>query len=208
MANPISFTQELYRKAFHLFLLLIPFGYCYLGKITALSIFATLTAILLVVDYSRRNNERTKNIFAKAFGKILRSHELTGDKLCGASFVGIAACTTFLFFDKKIAVTAFAILAISDSMAAIVGRSVQSPAFFEKSSAGAAAFFISGIVVLIGCGLIFDVKFLFYFFGVIAVAATTVIESRPSFLHLDDNLTIPLTFSIVMTLFDLMWYYT
>ncbi len=206
--SQISFGQELYRKAFHLFLLIIPFSYCYFGKTVSLIVFAILTAILLAFDYSRRNNEKIRNIFTKLFGKILRDHELNGEKLCGASFVGIAACTTFLFFDKKIAVTAFAILAISDTMAAIIGRSIKSPPFFEKSTAGAAAFFISGIIVLIVCGLIFKVKALFYFFGLIALGATTIIESRPSFLNLDDNLTIPLSFSVVMTLFDLMWYYT
>lgn len=203
----ISFTQELYRKSFHLLLLIIPIIYCFIGKFYSVIILFSIAAILLPLDYSRKNNEKVKNIFNKIFSKILRPHEIQGDKLCGASFVAIAACITFLVFDKKVAVTAFAILAISDTMAAIVGRSVASEPFFEKSRAGAMAFFISGLVVVISCGIIFDAKFFFYFFAIIALVATTIIESRPSFLELDDNLTIPLSFSIIVTFFDLMWHF-
>ena len=37
--------------------------------------------------------------------------------------------------------------------------------------------------------------------------ATTIIEARPRLLRLDDNLTIPLTFSFIMFIFNLIWVY-
>ena len=204
----ISLRNELYRKILHFFLILIPIAYCYLGKWTSLIIFASIATMVVSLDYMRRKNPKIKIIFEKIFGVVLRHHELEGDKLCGASFVAIATCVNFLFFKKEIAVTGFSILVISDAMAAIVGRNFSSGQFFEKSIAGATTFFITGLIVLITCGMMFHVKPWFYVFGLLALFAVTIIESRPSLFQIDDNLTIPLGFSIIMTMFDVMWNYT
>jgi dolichol kinase len=156
----------------------------------------------------RRKNPKIKTLFAKIFGTILRPHELTGDKLCGASWVGLAACLTFLLFKKEIAVTGFVIMVISDAAASLVGRNYPSKPFFEKSVLGAAAFATTGFVILISCGIIFDCKAWFYIFGLFALFCVTMFESRPSFLGIDDNFTIPVGFSVIMTFFDLVWNYS
>ena len=206
--SQISLKNELYRKIAHFMLLAIPIAYYYLGKWQSLIIFASLACVIVSLDYLRRKSPKIKNIFNKIFGVILREHEVEGDILCGASFVAISTCINFLIFKPEIAVTAFAIFVVSDGLAALVGRNFPSKPFFEKSVTGAAAFFISGLVVLIVCALIYDAKFGFYFFGLFALAVVTIIESRPSLFKTDDNLTITLGFSISMTLFDLMWGFT
>lgn len=206
--NQILMRNELYRKLAHLLLILIPIAYYYLGKWQSLTIFAIAAAIIVPLDYWRRRNEVVRNIFGKVFGIILRHHESDGQRLCGASWVAIATCVNFLLFQEAIAVTAFTILVISDAAAAIIGRSFSSQPFFEKSLYGSIAFAVSGFVVLVTCGIIFDVKFWFYIFGVFALFVSTLLEARPSLLKLDDNFVIPISFSLIMTIFDIMWSYS
>ncbi len=204
----MNLTQELYRKSIHFLLISVPVTYYFLGKWKSLAIFATVTTIVVALDYLRRSNPKIKIIFEKIFGSILRPHELTGDRLCGASWAGLAACLTFLLFKEEIAVTAFVILAISDAAASLVGKSFNSQPFFEKSTYGAAAFFSTGIIVILVCGGIYHAKFWFYFFGLFALMCTTIIESRPSFLDIDDNFTVPVSFATIMTFFDFIWNYS
>jgi dolichol kinase len=203
----ISMQNELIRKALHFMLLLVPIAYCHYGKWHSLIFIASISAIVVGLDYARRTNPQIKIIFAKIFGIVLRKHELEGTKLCGASWVALAACLTFFLFKKEIAVTAFTILVISDAASAIVGRAIPSQAFFEKSRAGAAAFFSTGLAVLIVCGLIFHAQTWFYLFGLFALSCTTIIESRPSLFGIDDNFTIPISFAFIVTFFDIMWNY-
>ena len=101
-----------------------------------------------------------------------------------------------------------AILVISDALAAIVGRNYPSQPFYEKSVSGSAAFAVSGLIILIACGMIFHVRPWFYIFGLFALFCVTMFESRPSFLEVDDNFTIPIGFGIIMTFFDIVWNYT
>lgn len=201
-------AQEIYRKLVHLLLLLIPITYYHFGKWQSLMIFVPISTVFISLDYLRRKNPKIKIIFAKIFGSILREHELTGDKLCGASFVALATCINFSIFTAEIAVTSFAILAICDAVAALVGKSIPSKPFFEKSTAGSVAFFISGTIILFICGGVFDSRFWFYFFGFFALFCVTVIEARPTLFNTDDNFTIPIGFSVIMTFFDVIWNYS
>lgn len=203
----MDFKKELQRKFAHLFLILIPIAYLVLGKWTSLIVFASLTLIILPIDYLRQNHPKTNDIFNKIFGIILRDSEKKAERLCGASWVGMSACLNFAIFESEIAVTAFMILVFSDLMAAIIGKKFPSGPFFEKSQNGSLAFFVTGFLVLLVCGNCFDVKFGFYFFGLIALFFTTIIEARPSILKIDDNFTIPISFSVIMSAFYVIWYY-
>ncbi len=203
----MGLKSELYRKALHFLLILLPISFCFLGKWLFLSIFTPIAFLIVFLDYFRGQNIKIKDIFTKIFGPILRPHEISGDKLCGASWVALATCINFSLFKKEIAVTGFIILVISDALAALVGKAVKSKPFFEKSFAGAVAFFVSGFVILITCGVFFEQKAWFYLFGLFALFCVTIIESRPSFFKIDDNFTIPISFATIMTFFDLVWNY-
>lgn len=203
----MSIRQELMRKALHLLLMAIPIAYLVFGKWLSVMIFAIIAMPVVTFDYLRRGSPKFNKIFVKIFQPVLRQHEIVGDKLCGASWVAMAACINFAIFKPETAVAAFMILVISDTAAALIGKAVISPPFFEKSFAGSLAFFISGFIVLIACGIGFHANFGFYFFGLFALACVTVIEARPSFLNIDDNFTIPLAFSLITSFFDIIWYY-
>jgi len=201
----MNLANELYRKSLHFLLVLIPIFYANLGKWKTLLIIAPITAVVVFLDYKRRENAKIQEIFLKLFKPILRPHEIEAKKFCGASNVGIGACVNFFFFEPKIAITSFLILVISDGLAAIVGKSIPSRPFYEKSLAGALTFGITAILILIGCGLYYHAAWWFYFFGLFSVFCVTMLESRPSLLDLDDNLSIPLAFSLLMTGFGFMW---
>ena len=198
--------QEIYRKSFHFLILLIPATYHFLGKWESVKIFAIFAFFIVSIDIARQNYTKFNAVFVKLFNKILRDKEKRGE-FCGTSYAAIAASICFSLFKGEFAVTAFIILTISYSMAAIFGKSVNSKEFFEKSKAGSIAFFISAIIVLMGCGIFYDMALWFYLLGIFAVFVVTMFEARPSFINIDDNLAIPVGFCAVMTLFDIILNY-
>jgi dolichol kinase len=201
----MNLQNEIYRKYLHFLLILIPVGFLCLEKSVALIILVAISAFIVPLDFLRRKNSQMNLLFNNLFDPILREHEKKGDKLCGTSMVFISALLTFSFFRLDFAVTGFLILVISDGLAAIVGKAYPSRPFFEKSTFGALAFFVSAVVVLIACGIYFDARMSFYFFGFFAAMCLTIIESRPSLIGVDDGLTIPLFFVIEMSFFDIIW---
>lgn len=201
----MSLKIESYRKFLHFLLILIPVFYLLFGKWPTTFILAPVTVFVVALDYMRRRSTEINVFFNKIFGFILRDHEKNGEKLCGASYVFIGATINFFLFKPEIAVCGFLILAISDALAALIGKAVPSRPFFEKSLAGSAAFFISALVILIVCGISFDAGAWYYIFGVFAVFFVTIIEARPSFVGIDDNLLIPLVFAVEMSFFDIVW---
>lgn len=201
----MTLTKELYRKSFHILLIIIPISFCYLEKKVSMMILLTLCFIVVGLDYYRRKNNKIQQLFIKFFSKILRPHEIDGQKLCGASFVFLSASLTFGLLPKVIAVTGFVILAISDTLASLVGKSIKSQPFFDKTFAGSMAFFISAFVVVIINGIIFKTSFLFYFFGFFCALLTTLVEARSGLFELDDNFLIPVSFGFTMGVFNYMW---
>jgi len=207
METQISYQSEIHRKLLHICLIIGPILYLFLTKTQFLLLILPICAIVIILDIGRGKYPQIKMIADKFFSKMFRAHEADG-QLCGVTYVAIAAAITFTFFPKIIALNAFSILAISDAAASLVGRKYSNgEKFFEKSVIGSLTFFVSAILILIIFGIGFKESFSYYLFGFLAVFATTVIEARPSLLKTDDNLTIPLTFSVVMFLFGLIWTY-
>ncbi len=198
--------QEFYRKIFHFFLFLIPIFFIKLGKAQFLTIFIPISLIVILIDYYRCKFDKLNQITAKFFKVIMRDKEINQKKLSGMSWVFGGASLNFLIFDQIIAVTGFCILIFADAMAAIIGKSIKSPPFYEKSRAGSLAFFTTSILVILISGLYFDCRLPFYFFAIFIAMFITFIEAYPSFFIVDDNLSIPITFGICMTLLNFMWH--
>jgi dolichol kinase len=164
----------------------------------ALSILVPLVIFSLVADLSRYYFPSFGNFFYKVFGFLLRDHEKDHVKknLNGATYVLIAAAITVLIFPKVIAVSAFAILIVSDISAALIGRRFGKVKFLSKSLEGTLAFFVSACIVIIfapkveGLALEYLIGFTAAFVGAIA--------ENISFGYADDNLTIPLSVGITM----------
>jgi dolichol kinase len=194
--SAINYRDEVVRKLIHLCSLSIPIIYYFIPKTTALIILSIITAAALIIDLSRYFIPGAGKIFYSFFGFLLREHEVDTRKknLNGATYVFISALICIIIFPKVLFLTAFSILIISDSVAALIGRKYGRHKFLSKSLEGNLAFFISAIVVVLFTpkvqGLLTE-----YLIGIAAAAIGAIIENI-SFGFADDNLAIPISIGV------------
>jgi len=194
----IEYRDELYRKLIHLTSLSIPIVYYFITEETAAIILGVLAGVALFIDWGRYLHPEAGKIFYKIFGFLLREHELDHKKknLNGATYVLISALISVLIFPKVIFISAFSILIISDSAAALIGRKFGKRKFLSKSLEGTLTFFISACIVILftpKVGGFFEE----YLIGFIAAFVGAIVENI-SFKLVDDNLSIPLSVGFVM----------
>ena len=199
-----SYGTEMIRKGIHLLSLLIPVVYYFIPKQTALAILIPLTLAFGLSDIGRLFVPAIGRIYNTYFGFLLRSHEQNerGRRLNGATYVLFASTILVLFFPKVIALTAIAVLIISDTSAALIGRRYGRHRFMSKSLEGAGAFFLSALLVV---AIAPKVEYVpaEYLIGGAAALVGAVVES--SAIGLDDNLSIPLTVGGAMWLLYLIF---
>ena len=165
----IHYKDEILRKLIHLCSLSIPVVYYFIPRSVALVILGIMTAIALFFDLGRYLSSTIGKIFYRFFGFMLRQHELDHKKrnLNGATYVLLSAFICVLIFPKIIVVTAFAILIICDTTAALIGRRFGKHKFLFKSLEGTLAFFLSGVVVVLLSPKI-EYRFSEYMIGIVA----------------------------------------
>ena len=194
-----SYATEVVRKTIHLCSLAIPLVYYWISKAQALSILIPLALVLGVADVARLYHPATGRLYSKYLGFLLRPHERTehGRKLNGATFVLLSAIICVTIFPKVIVITAFAVLIICDTSAALIGRRFGRHPLFHKSFEGTGAFILSGFIVV---ALAPKVAWLpaEYAIGAAAVVVGAIVEASP--IPLDDNLSIPLSTGTLMWL--------
>lgn len=194
----IHYKDEILRKLIHLSSLSIPIVYYFISRETALIILGVLTLLALILDVGRYLSPQVGKFFYSVFGFLLRQHELDHKKrnLNGATYVLLSAFICVLIFPKIIVITAFAILIISDSVAALIGRQFGKHKFLFKSLEGTLAFFVSGIVVVL---IAPKVEYIIaeYLIGIVAAFVGAIVENV-SFGLTDDNLVIPISIGLVM----------
>jgi len=184
---------EVFRKAIHFSLILLPLAYRYLvdyDKKITLFVLITLLTIALIVEVFRMKHPTFKRIFFDLFGLMLRKHEY--HDFTGATYMLISVVICIAVFPPDIAFVAISFLAIGDTLAALVGVRFGRRKLFgtEKSLEGSIACFAGTFIFA-----------LFYFNPIIAfsgAAAASIAESFP--MWIDDNFKVPLTSGLVMTL--------
>ena len=188
----VSFEFELMRKAIHMMSLSIPIGYYFISRDLALTILIPLTLLFLLGDAMRTYHEGTYRLYQRVFGRMLRAHEITREKktLNGASWVLISATLCVLVFPKLIAITAFAILIVCDTVAALIGRRFGTKKFNDKTLEGSSAFVVSAVIVIL-----FTPKIAYapveYVIAIVAAVFGALAEVF-SFDIIDDNFAIPI----------------
>ena len=197
----IDYRYEIVRKGIHLFSLSIPTIYFFISQQLALCLLLPITAVFIGIDTARYYIPAVSRWFYRWFGWLLRRHEtdINRKQLTGASNVLISASLCVLLFPKVIAINAFAILIISDTTSALVGRRFGRHRFFAKSLEGSIAFFISAVIVILIAPKVSRLP-AEYVVGIIAAAIGAIVEALP--IRIDDNLSIPLTVG-----FSLWWLY-
>jgi dolichol kinase len=192
-----SYSSEIVRKGIHLFSLSIPLVYYFISKPTALTILAPLTAAAVLFDLARHFYHPARELSHSVFGPIMRRHEKDADKknLTGASYVLVSATLCVFLFPKLVFLTAFSILIISDSAAALIGRRFGRRPFLAKSLEGSTAFLLSALAVVAvapkAAGLPAE-----YLIGAAGALVGTVVEGAG--IGVDDNLSIPVTIGLTM----------
>lgn len=185
-----SYSAELIRKAIHLCSLSIPVIYYFISKEQALAILVPLTIVFGISDLARVYHRPTRRLYHTLFGGLLRKHERDDQsrQLNGATFVLLSACLFVWLYPKLVFITAFAILIVSDTAGALVGRKVGRHPFLSKSLEGTSAFFISALVVI---ALAPKAEGIAAEYVIAAVAALAGALTEAYFTFLDDNLLIP-----------------
>ncbi len=196
----IHYRDELVRKLIHLFSLSIPIIYFFVSRNDGILILSILTFVALLLDLARYLSPAVGKIFYRIFGFLLRKHELDTRKknLNGATYVLISALISVILFPKILFITAFSILIISDSMAALIGRKFGKHKLFSKSLEGTLAFFVSASIVVFLTPKVNDLP-MEYLIGIIAAAVGAIVENV-SFGFADDNLAIPISIGFTMWL--------
>ena len=196
----ISYSQEILRKGIHLLSLSIPIVYVFVDKGFAMTVLLLMAITAVLLDVLSKRIPFFNNLIYGNFGSMLRKHERKKKKfvLNGASWVLISAVITVFIFPKIIAVTAFIILIVCDIAAALIGRKWGRHKLFNKSWEGTSAFIISGFIVVAIVGTVFNAPFGFFVAGVLASIISGFVEAMSKKLKIDDNLSIPISFGIVM----------
>ncbi len=194
----INYRDELVRKLIHLCSLSIPIVYYFISRETTILILGILTAFALFIDLGRYFHPSIGKIFYKIFGFLLRKHEINHSKknLNGATYVLMSALICVIILPKVLFITAFSILIISDSLAALIGRRYGKRKFLSKSFEGTLAFFISASIVVFFTPKV-HYGMMEYIIGFIAAFVGGIIENI-SFGFADDNLSIPISIGLTM----------
>jgi len=194
----IHYRDELVRKLIHLFSLSIPIIYYFISRDSAVLILGILTFVALAIDLGRHLYPSVGKIFYNIFGFLLRKHEVDSNKknLNGATYVLISALVCVLIFPKLFFITAFSILIVSDTLAALIGRKYGRTKFLSKSFEGTLTFFISASIVVLFTPKV-EGRLEEYLIGFAAAIVGGIVENI-SFGFADDNLSIPIAIGLTM----------
>lgn len=196
--DEVPFSQELWRKAFHLVSLSIPVIYTFVTREFALIVLSIITSIAIIIDLLIKRENIIREIIFKIFGKLFRKYEKNGFVLNGATWILISAFLNILLFPKVFTVVSFYVLVISDATSALIGKRFGKTRFINKSFEGSFAFLLSGIIVVIVFGLFTGAPISFFIFAILGVILATVVEASSALLHVDDNLGVPFAISLIL----------
>ncbi len=190
-AESVSFKWELLRKGIHLCSLSIPVLYYYVSRDLMITLLIPLGAAFLLGDLLRLFHKPSFALYTRIFGRMLRTHEKTEAKKTfnGATWVLISALFCVLVFPKLIVITAFAILIISDTMAALIGRRYGTRSYRGKTLEGSTAFVASATVVILFTPKVAQLP-VEYIIGIVSAVIGAAAEVF-SFDVIDDNFAIP-----------------
>lgn len=198
----ISMSNEIRRKLIHLSSISIPVMYWFVSREVALWILVPMTLLAVIIEVLRRKFSGFEKLFSSFFGPLLRPHESSSSsrpEINGATFVLLSATICVFVFPKIIAITAFAVLIVSDTASALYGRRFGKHKFLRKSVEGSGAFFVTAMMVVLLVAYLASAPWEFIAVGAVASLAAMVMEAvTQGGSSIDDNLTIPTTFGAVM----------
>ncbi len=189
--------RELSRKAIHAMGSIIPVGYYFVGKETALILLSFANGILLLVEWLRlRGKIKLPQI-------LLRPHE--EKKVAAYIYFQMGALFSILVFDKTIAIAALLMLALGDTASGLAGAMIKGGDVRHDDAKNtvkpapimAVMFSVCILIGLILSGLPLapDMTYLSFYVYVAGALGATLGDAVPMRIMgkpIDDNLMIPL----------------
>jgi len=175
----------------------------YLPRWWMAGIFLFLSAGNFLVEYAYyRRWPLCHSLYGRIFGRMQRDNPDGSLQFSGGPFVMLSAFLTVVFFPRDIACTAFAIMLIGDTAAALVGRRWGKHKLVNgKSSEGVEAFiYCAWLPVVFPAAMLFHWNMPMLIAAMLATVAAAVAELFQKQLRLDDNLLLPLVAGAVMLL--------
>ncbi|MCX6178501.1 MAG: SEC59/DGK1/VTE5 family protein [Chlorobiales bacterium] len=186
----LELRHEVARKTIHLSSISIPVIYYFISRDIALLLLIPLFAGFFSVDLLKNFSGPFSTWYHNTFDAMLRTHELEKKPyLNGATYITMGALFLVLFFPKVIAVTAFSMVAVSDTFAALIGKAFGKHRFGQKSLEGSVAFFLCSLIIVT---VVPGLNGFIGFFMAIVATATEAFFVRIGNFKIDDNLSIPI----------------
>ena len=193
----IHFTGgEVWRKAIHLLVLIVPIALFVLGRRLSLVFLIVISVVAVVCDIWRARSERFSGLIDRVFGFMMRGAEKPepGGRvvLNGATWILLSMLILISIFPFSLALIAFAVFVAADAAAAAVGMTLGRRRWPGSNSTyiGSAAFFLICLIILI--------PFTDYppLVATLAAATGTVVEAL--FPWPNDNVSAPLSIAVVL----------
>ncbi len=193
----IDYKSEIVRKGIHLCSLAIPVIYFFVSQRVALMLLLPVFSAFLITDVARHYIRPLGDWYRRWFGWLLRQHEQddSNRRLNGATNILLSAVICVALFPKVITVNAFAILIISDTTSALIGRRFGKRPFFRKSLEGTLAFFLSALIVVLVTPKL-EGSLREYVLWIAGAGVGAVTEAAVT--NIDDNITVPLAIGIAL----------
>jgi len=193
----IDYKSELVRKGIHLCSLAIPIIYFFISRQFALMLLVPMAGAFLLTDIARHYNARIAGWYYRWFGWLLRQHEQdrSARRLNGATNILLSAVLCVALFPKIITINAFAILIVSDTTSALIGRRFGKRPFLNKSLVGTLAFLVSAILVVLAAPKIAGTL---PEYGIWMVGALGGAITEAWVTGVDDNITVPFSIGLIM----------
>ena len=196
-----ALKKELFRKAIHLSSLWIPAAIYFMPKLILVPILLIILTGNIILEYGNfKKYAWARKSFGVLFFRTLRNKETSREhfQFTGAIYVLLSSLLCLCFFSKEIGAIALTVMLISDSAAALVGRSVGRIKIYKnKTLEGTLAFFASAVII----NLLFGQFHPFGWFSLAACLAATMAEVFEDKIEIDDNLSIPIFFAAVLSWF-------
>lgn len=202
LVNDKAFRKELMRKAIHLSSLWIPAAIYFMPKFILVPILLIILIGNVILEYGNfKRYPWARKSFGVLFFRTLRNKESSREhfQFTGAIYVLVSALLCLCLFDKAVAAIALTVMLISDSAAALVGRSIGKIKIYKnKTLEGTLAFFGSALAI----NLLFWQVYPFTFASVLACLIATLAEVYEDKIEIDDNLSVPIFMAAVLSFFN------
>ena len=187
-------TREIFRKAIHIFSIIIPLFHIYIfkNKIDMITFLSAMVIFCFFIEIFRNKNSFISKFFEKYLSFMMRSFEKQGS-LTGSTWVFVGALITIILVPQPFSLLALFFLAFGDTLAALVGIKFPFVKIGNKTLSGSLACFIMCLFV----GLILDFEISS---EVILIGAFTATITELISIKINDNISIPVLSGCAMYL--------